>query len=444
MAPRIPLPSLMHRLRTAHPLAPSMRRDLTEFDRAGHDELRTFQNRRLRRMVTWAARTSPFYRSWFADNDISPNEVRTQDDLRLLPLIDRTQLTASPERFCSYPRKLMWEARSSGTSGQVVTVFRTPGSSAYELCALQRQWGWFGLDREARRVVIRAAGGGLDEDEPQTLATVVPGAKQLLVSGYALGRADPGRLIGTVREFGPDALEGWPSSLATFASILDRRGETLPLQAVITSSEVMTSQQVQTLQRVFDAPVVDHYGQTERVSLAGSCEAGGYHQFPDYGITELLPVPGKDEQWEIVGTPLHNWGFPLLRYRTGDTVGPAPEGPCPCGRSFPLMGSIGGRAEDFFTAIDGTPIPLPATAIDDVVGLEEVQIVQRAPGRFEVLMVPRPATDVLAVETQVRRNVDRYFGRGQSVRFVVVEHIPRPPSGKLKPAVIDEQDGGRA
>ena len=116
----------------------------------------------------------------------------------------------------------------------------------------------------------------------------------------------------------------------------------------------MTSQQIQTLQRVFDAPVVDHYGQTERVTLAGSCEAGGYHLFSDYAITELLPVPGKDDQWEIVGTPLHNWGFPLLRYRTGDTVGPAPAGPCPCGRSFPLLGPIGGRAEDAFTSRDGT------------------------------------------------------------------------------------------
>lgn len=438
------MPNLMHRLRTAHPLAPAMRRTLAELERASPDELRTFQDRRLRRMVSWAARTSPFYRAWFADNDVSPAQIRTQNDLHLLPLIDRAELNAFPERFCSYPRKLMWAAHSSGTSGQVVTVFRTPGSSAYELCALQRQWGWFGVDRGARRVAMRAAGCGLGEDEPRTLATVVPGAKQLLVSGYVLGRADPERLIATVRDFGPDAVEGWPSSLATFASILDRRGETLPVQAVITSSEVMSSQQVQTLQRVFAAPVADHYGQTERVSLAGNCEAGGYHQFPDYGITELQPVPGSDDQWEIVGTPLHNWGFPLLRYRTGDTVGPAPDGPCPCGRSFPLMGSISGRVEDTFTAIDGSPVPLPGTALDDVLGLQEVQIVQLAPGTFTVLMVPHPTTDLSGVEAQVRRNVDRYFGRGQYVTFVVVEHIPRPPSGKLKPAVIDRGDSSRA
>ncbi|WP_445256057.1 phenylacetate--CoA ligase family protein [Nocardioides aurantiacus] len=414
-----------------------MRRTLDLLEHAAPDEVRDWQDRRLRRIVAWAARTSPFYRSWFATSDVSPADIRTQDDLPLLPLIDRGDLTADPERFCSYPRRLMWPARSSGTSGQVVTVYRTPGASTYEINALQRQWAWFGLPRGARRVVVRAAGAGLGAEDPDEVATLVPGARQLLVSGYVVAAADPERLLRTVREFRPDAMEGWPSSLSALANLMADRGETLPVRAVITSSEMMTQDQVATLERVFCAPVVDHYGQTERVTLAGGCEAGGYHLFPDYAVTELLPVPGLADQWEIVGTPLHNWGFPLLRYRTGDTVGPTPGGLCGCGRSFPRLGAIGGRAEDSFTAADGRTIPLPATVIDDVQGLEEVQVAQRSPGVFEIRMVPRTGTDVLAVQSEIRGNVDRYFGRGQHVGFVVTGRIPRSPSGKLRPAVLD-------
>lgn len=437
MAPRVPLPSLMHRLRTAHPLAPAMRRSMVSLERARPEEVRAWQDQRLRRMVAWAARTSPFYRSWFAQSEVSPDDIRTQDDLPLLPLLDRRDLTADPERFCSYPRRLMWPARSSGTSGQVVTVYRTPGASTYEINALQRQWAWFGLQRDARRVVMRAAGAGLGDDDPDEVATPVPGARQLLVSGYVAASADPERVLRAVRQFRPDAMEGWPSSLSTLASLLDDRGESLPVRAVITSSEMMTTSQVATLERVFRAPVVDHYGQTERVALAGSCEAGGYHLFPDYSVTELLPVPGLPDQSEIVGTPLHNWGFPLLRYRTGDTVGPTPAGRCGCGRSFPRLGTIGGRAEDSFTTASGRVLPLPGTVVDDVQGLDEVQIAQRAPGVFEIRMVPRPGTDVAAVQAELRANVDRYFGRGQEVGFVVTQRIPRSASGKLRPAILD-------
>lgn len=436
VAPRLPLPSLVHRLRTAHPLGPSMRRKMGELERVTPEQMREFQDRRLRRMVAWAARTSPFYRSWFAQNDITPRDIRTQDDLGLLPIIDRQQLTAEPERFCSYPTKLMWEARSSGTSGHIVTVYRTPGASAYELNALQRQWAWFGVGRDARRVALRSTGGGLEGgDSP--LAVSVPGAHQLQISGYALASADQDRLLEAIREFGPNALEGWPSNLTSLAKILDSRGETLPVRAVITSSEVMTSHQVETLERVFEAPVVDHYGQTERVTLAGNCEAGGYHLFSDYAITELLPVPGRADTWELVGTPLHNWGFPLLRYRTGDTVGVAPAAACSCGRVFPLLGTIDGRVEDAFTSLDGRSLPLPHTVVKDVVGLEEIQIAQRAPGFFEVRMVPTASTDLAVIESRVRRNVDHYFGHGQELTFIVMDRIPRPPSGKLKTAVIE-------
>src|SRR6185312_1271456 len=104
-------------------------------------------------------------------------------------------------------------------------------------------------------------------------------------------------------------------------------------------------------------------------------------------------VEGAPDRREIVGTALHNWGYPLLRYRTGDEVGPAPDGPCACGRAFPLLGALDGRAEDNFTAADGRHIPLPSSVVDDLDGVLEAQIAQLAPGRFEVRAVPGAGYD---------------------------------------------------
>ena len=76
------------------------------------------------------------------------------------------------------------------------------------------------------------------------------------------------------------------------------------MTAVITCSEVITAEQLRFMRDVFGGPVVDHYAQTERVAMAGNCEAGGYYEFPDSGIIELIPVGGRTDHWEIVGTPL--------------------------------------------------------------------------------------------------------------------------------------------
>jgi phenylacetate-CoA ligase len=417
-----------------HPAGPLMRRSLTRLERASADEIRRYQERRLRLLVRLVSARSPYYRRWFAESGVDPRSIRGLDDLQRLPLLSRADLMNAPEDFAVYPLPAMWASRSSGTSGRPLTVYRTPGSSAYELAALQRQWSWFGLQRGARRVVLR--GSDFSADHPGAVTQLVRGNNQLLVSSFHLTpQAIPG-ILTAIRAFRPDAVEGWPSSIALLAARIRDAGEDLPVRAVITSSEMMNPGQQALMRSVFGGPIVDHYGQTERVALAGTCEAGNYHVFPDYGIVELLPVDGRDGATEIVGTALHNWGFPLLRYRTGDEVGPAPGEPCSCGRAFPRLGSVDGRVEDSFVAADGRVIPLPSTVVDDLDGLVEAQIAQLARGRFEIRMVPAEGYDIDAGKARALRNVERLIGPGQEVTFCTLESIPRSASGKLKSAIV--------
>ena len=438
MAPPVARISVVHRIRDAHPLGIAMRRQLERLEHADSAAIRESQERRLRALVRLAAARSPFYREYFRESGVDPRAIRTLDNLPLLPLLTRDHLLERIDDFRVYPRRLMWTARSSGTSGRPIGVYRTAGSSVYELCALEQQWGWFGLRPGARRVILR--GSDFAATETGKLTKAIPGARQLLVSSFHLIPSNMDAIMHDVRTFEPDAIEGWPSSIALLAALLRERGERFPVKAVITSSETMTAGRVALMEDVFSGPVIDHYGQTERVMMAGACEHGGFHVFPDYGIVELLPVPNTESRWELVGTPLHNWGFPLFRYRTGDEVGPAPTQPCPCGRSFPLLGPVDGRVEDAFTSADGRPIPLPGEVVDDLSGVREAQIAQLAQGRFEVRVAPAADFDESAVDSAIRRNVEHVIGAGQHVTVRIMPRLPRSTSGKLKSAVV-EGDG---
>ena len=434
MAPRGSRLNLQHRIRRWHPLRPSMTRSLALLDHADEETISRYQNRRLQRLVRLAAARSPFYRAWFRDARLDPRSVRTVADLAQLPLLDRSHLVTGADQFLAYPGRLLWPTHSSGTSGAPVTCYRTPGASVFELSILERQWSWFGLSRSPRRVILR---GAFSPGQAGALTKLLPGARQLLVWSYGLTPEALPAVVDAIRDFGPDAIEGWPSAITVLASLLHDKGLTIPVRAVITSSEVTTAAQADLMRSVFRGPIVDHYGQTERVAMAGSCEAGGYHVFPDYGIVELLPVPGISDSWEIVGTALHNWGFPLFRYRTGDHVRPAGPGPCGCGRAYPLLGRIDGRVADCFTSADGRPLPMPSIVTTDLVSVREAQVAQRGPGRFEVRVVPLAGADLQALTAQIRANVDRYFGPGQAVSVRVVDAIPRTAHGKVKNSVID-------
>ena len=435
MAPGIRQQNLKHRVRRANPMRQVMTRTLATLERAGAEEIRRYQESRLRALIRVAARRSPYYRDWFATTGVGPADIRTLDDLTRLPLLSRRDLVEHAEDFRVYPRALMWPARSSGTSGSVVTTYRTPGSSVYELAALERQWSWFGLPPDARRVVLRGSSFASGPGAKPTKA--LPGANTLLVSSFQLTSENVFVIAAEIRGFRPHAIEGWPSSIALLASLLRDAGTRLPMQAIITSSEVMSPGQQDLMRAVFSGPIVDHYGQTERVSMSGRCEAGSYHVFPGYGIVELLPVPGAQDRWEIVGTPLHNWGFPLFRYRTGDEVGPTDRSPCPCGRAFERIGPIDGRVEDSFVAVDGRPLPLPSTILDDLSGLREAQIAQLSPGRFEVRLVPGRDYDADRTAAQLRHNVDQLFGSGQQLSIRTLTALPRPASGKLQSVIVE-------
>ncbi len=416
-------------------MRPATKLAMRRLECARPDAIAGFQERHLRAVVRWASVASPYYRDWFRSNRIDPRSIRTLADLGSLPIVERSELVAYPERFRAYPSRLMWQAHSSGTSGRAVTVYRTPGSSIYEACALERQYRWYGLPSRLRRITL--GNSDFAADHPDDPVESVPGAGQLMISSYHLTAETLPAILDAVHAFRPDVVDGWPSSIALLAGLLHDRGERLPLRAILTSSETMRPEQRALMRKVFEGPIVDHYGQTERVVMAGTCEKGSYHVFPDYGIVETIPVPGVPDRWEIFGTPLHNWGFPLLRYRTGDRVGPAPAGLCECGRTFPRLGTVDGRVEDRFVAADGRPLPLPSMVVDDVTGVREVQIAQRAPGRFEVRVAPGDGYDAVRVEKTLRHNVERYFGPGQELGIVVVDAVPRTKAGKVKTAVVE-------
>ena len=58
------------------------------------------------------------------------------------------------------------------------------------------------------------------------------------------------------------------------------------------------------VKRVFGAPLLDYYGQTERSCAAYSLEDGVYRFIFPYAYPEL--IPGADGRCSIVGTPFWN------------------------------------------------------------------------------------------------------------------------------------------
>ena len=158
-------------------------------------------------------------------------------------------------------------------------------------------------------------------------------------------------------------------------------------------------------------PIVDHYGQTERVAMAGSCEAGGYHEFPDYGIIELIPVEGRTDRWEIVGTPLHNWGFPVVPVPHRRRGRARPDGSCPCGRAFPTARPDRRTRRGRLHRRERTGPALAWDVVDESwPGFGRCKSRSWLQVTSSFRLVPTVGSDIVAAEEQARQNVEKFFG----------------------------------
>jgi phenylacetate-CoA ligase len=119
-------------------------------------------------------------------------------------------------------------------------------------------------------------------------------------------------------------------------------------------------------------------------------------------IVEVIdPASGRPtpagEKGELVMTNLGRWGFPVIRYRTGDVV-VANEARCDCGRTFlRLDGGVIGRADDMVTVRGVNVFP---SAIENLVRVyQEVD-------EFRVTVTKRGVLDELRIEIELADGAD--------------------------------------
>jgi phenylacetate-CoA ligase len=247
-----------------------------------------------------------------------------------------------------------------------------------------------------------------------------------------------GAIIEALRGIKPDVISGFPSVLSLLAREIEAKNITgISPRMVITHAETLTDHSRKEIGDAFNAEVYDIYGSVETSRLAFECkEHLGYHMINDSAIIEFIKG-GKNiyghEPGEIVVTGLYNYEMPLIRYKLGD-VGIPSNKKCNCGRGFPLMSSIEGRADDFLILPSGRIIS-PRGFKYYVPGIAEYRMIQAEKDRFVMQVVKGKGFSKETI-SQIERQI-KAGCLGENVRCEVelVKELPRERTGKLRTIV---------
>ncbi|MGI9953418.1 phenylacetate--CoA ligase [Moorellaceae bacterium AZ2] len=315
-------------------------------------EMRALQLERLKALVQYVYERVPFYRQALDERGLRPSDIRTLDDVRLLPMTTKEDFRRNyPFGLFAVPLKEVVRLHaSSGTTGKPVVVGYTRRDMETWTEVVARMVTCAGVTKgDVAQVVFSyglfTGGFGLHYGLERVGATVVPAAA-----------GNSKRHIMLMQDFGTTVLVGTPSYVLHLAEVAEEEGvdpRSLSIRLGLFGGEASSREMLREIERRWGMLATDNYGLSEVMGpgVSGECQyQDGQHIAEDHFLVEILdPTTGEPcppgVPGEVVITTLTKEAVPVLRYRTRDISSINYE-PCRCGRTTARLAKIQGRTDD--------------------------------------------------------------------------------------------------
>ncbi|HIE27737.1 TPA: phenylacetate--CoA ligase family protein [Candidatus Poribacteria bacterium] len=399
-----------------------------------HEEIQQLQWKKLKTLLEYAYKYVPLYRQEFQDAQITPEDINTPDDLKLLPIQTKATLREN------YPHNSIAEGVfekdkiPNSTSGSTGSPFEFMMSRQL----MGMRWGrylrgntWTGLNIGEKYLRIWGPHG-----KPFTERFSIGFALNMKeLSAFGMDKQRMQEYVEYIKKYNPKIIEAYASAAAGLAMFINQEGITdVKVDAVITSGETLFEAYRREIEQAFNCKAFNRYGCREFGAIAHECsEHTALHLNAESFFIEFV----EDEQtantglYKIVLTNLDNFTMPFIRYEIGDVGRPADK-VCPCGRGLPLIAEPFGRMIDIVMSPSGRMVSVHYLTLlfgDYNEYVKGFQATQTQEDKLEVMIVPseRYNDDIGEV---LRQKVQEHTGDDMEVTFIPVAEIPPSETGK--------------
>ena len=396
------------------------------------ENLKKWQNKRLKYMVEHAYRNTRFYKEKFRKAGVTYGDIQQVDDVLKLPLTTKEEVIKAGDtiRAAGYDETNCEVHYTSGSSGTMLKILYDYESHSYETALTYRYHLGQGVRPWHRYLLILH-----DEIELQD-------AKKgsILYRSFGVsGDAPDVEKVQYAQWVRPHVMGGHLSSFVPMAKIVEEKGiTTIRPKILIIGGELSFPPYRKYVEKIFCGQTFDKYGAFEVKSIAWECRHGNMHMDADSVLCEVIKdgepaAPG--ERGEVVVTNLWNKAMPFIRYKLGD-IGVLSDELCPCGRTLPLMDVVEGRLDDFIVLPSGKIIP-PGAVVPlffKLPHIEQFKVIQYKKDAVTVQVVPgQQYSD--AVEKTLVHQLGTVFGEPVTITVEKGETINQKARGKYR-AVI--------
>ena len=427
---------------------------IPEIEKTSSLEIKNFQEKKLKDLLQYLERYSPFYRSFFQENHIQISEIKTLEDLQKIPVTTKDHLQQFNNDFICVPKsEIIDYVTTSGTLGDPVTFALTDKD----------------LERLAYNEAISFACCGVGKEDTLQLMTTMDrrfmaglayflGARKLGAGIIRVGSGVPELQWDSILKFKPTYLITVPSFLLKLIEYAQQHNidlKNMGVKAAICIGEPIREQDfalnilAKKIKKDWDIELFSTYASTEMSTAFNECEMhNGGHHHPELIIAEILdennlPV-SYGEVGELTITTLGIEAMPLLRFKTGDMVQAYNE-PCKCGRNTLRLGPVVGRKKQMIK-YKGTTLYPPAmyNILNDFPGIESyvIEIFHNELGTDEILIKIASSTISEELLMEIKDHFRAKLRVAPKIEFATSEEIEAlrfPPLSRKPVDLIDRR-----
>lgn len=399
------------------------------------EEIKEIQENLLRSLITHSYQNVSYYRKLFDGLNIKPNDIKTIDDLKNLPILTKEIIKDNHEDFIAenYKKKKLIKYPTGGSTGSPLILYTTNQEIQYNFGLYEaRVKELFGVKTGDKLATFLGRHIISNEVSPPPFWRKNYFLNQTLYSIYHMSNKNLPLYIKSLRELSPKVIIGYVTPIYSLAKYMILNNiEPIKVGAIMTSSETLHDWQREYIEKAFQCKVCNSYSQAEGVAFISECPEGNLHVQPEFGVCEFISIEGSNLH-EIVGTTLFNYAMPLIRYKTNDVVELNENIKCKCGQPFyPIVKKIIGRTDSVIVKKDGRVVNSASLSLifKNFKKIKECQIIQKDYKTLDVDLVLEDVFDDKEKEKFIG-DLKEKVGQEFQINISYVNEIPKTIAGK--------------
>ena len=414
--------------------------EFRELDQLSTTELKAWQDEKLHELIWDAYDNVPYYHDLFRSLKLTPDDIRSQEDLYKLPVVTKDIVKRDYTRFFNQrvPRSQILNAYTAGTTGNPFRLYFNRDVLAHNYAMYHGVLEWFGVDwRSIRKASFQVRKTTPLRQQRPPYWRRDSSNNTLQFSAWHLNQETFPHYLEEFNRFRPEGVYGFPGIIFQFVDFIHRTGKSTHKPTVVyTTSDRLLPSFREHIEEVWDCHVCDMCS-CDYAYFTTTSPEGTNHVIAPYGIVRVLdqdlvtPVSPR-EMGNIVATTLINYVSPLINYVTNDMIA-LYASPSDSKRPHPIASPILGRWDDMVVCPDGRILAVVADVLTKyAVGIRELQVVQKDLLDFHINYVPAPDFAPEYLEKMKRLLADLLKAEPQITTRAYQDRLPRTEGGKLR------------